>query len=202
MKIPKLRFTALLITLFVVFTCTALAGEIKGNITAQGMRSPEGMVIYIDAIAGKTFAPPKENVVMDQKKLTFIPHVLPVLKGTTVEFLNSDSVGHNVYWPSIGGNKKLAHNLGTWPQGVKKSFVFDDLGAAPLLCNVHPEMAAYVVVVPTPYFAVTNAQGEYTIKDVPPGKYTLKVWSEQGKPVEQPVEVSGAVSTVNVTVHR
>jgi plastocyanin len=202
MKIPKLRFTALLITLFVVLACTALAGEIKGNITAQGMRSPEGMVVYIDAIAGKTFAPPKESVVMDQKKLTFIPHVLPVLKGTTVDFLNSDSVGHNVYWPSISGNKKLAHNLGTWPQGVKKSYTFDELGAAPLLCNVHPEMSAYVVVVPTPYFAVTNAQGEYTIKDVPSGKYTLKVWSEQGKPVEQPVEVSGAASTVNLTVHR
>jgi plastocyanin len=202
MKIPKLRFAALLITLFVVLTCAALAGEIKGNITAQGMRSPEGIVVYVDAVAGKTFAPPKESVVMDQKKMTFIPHVLPVLKGTTVEFLNSDSVGHNVYWPSISGNKKLAHNLGTWPQGVKKSFVFDELGVAPLLCNVHSEMAAYIVVVPTPYFAVTNAQGEYIIKDVPPGKYTLKVWSEQGKPVEQPVEVSGAASTVDLTIHR
>lgn len=202
MRIPILRITAIPLILFIVLASAALAGDIKGNVTAQGMRSPEGIVVYIDAIAGKTFAPPKEHATMDQKKLTFIPHVLPVLKGTTVDFLNSDSVGHNVYWPSVAGNRKLAHNLGTWPQGVIKSYTFEDIGPVPLLCNVHPEMAAYVFVTQTPYFAVTNAQGAYTIKDVPPGKYTLKTWSEQGKPVEQPVEVSGAVGTVNLTVHR
>ncbi len=202
MKIPKLSFAIALAILCAILAGTAVAGEIKGNVTAQGMRSPEGIVVYVDTVAGKTFTPPKEHAVMDQKKLTFIPHVLPVLKGTTVDFLNSDSVGHNVYWPSIGGNKKLGHNLGTWPQGVIKSFTFNDIGAVPLLCNVHPEMSAYIVVAPTPYFAVTNAQGAYAINDVPPGKYTLKVWSEQGKPVEQPVEVSGAAATVNLTVHR
>ena len=180
----------------------ARAGDIKGIVTAQGMRSPEWIVVYLDAIPGKTFPAPQEHAVMDQRKLTFIPHILAVLKGTTVDFLNSDSVGHNVYWPAVSGNKKLAHNLGTWPQGVKKSFAFEDVGSVPLLCNVHPEMAAYIFVSPTPYFAVTNAQGEYTIKDVPPGKYTLKSWSEMGKPVEQPVEVSGAPTTVNLTVHR
>ena len=63
-------------------------------------------------------------------------------------------------------------------------------------------MSTTTVVAPTPYFAVTDAKGEYTIKDVPPGKYTLKAWSEQGKPVEQPVEVTGAAATVNLTVHR
>jgi plastocyanin len=202
MRTLMLRYAAMLLILYVVFAGTALAGEIKGNVTAQGMRSPEGIVVYVDSIAGKTFTPPKEHVVMDQKKMTFIPHVMAVLKGTAVDFLNSDSVGHNVYWPSVGGNKKLAHNMGTWPQGVSKSFTFDDVGVAPLLCNVHPEMSAYIFVAPTPYFAVTNAQGEYTIKDVPPGKYTLKTWSEQGKPVEQPVEVSGTAATANLTVHR
>jgi plastocyanin len=202
MRTLMLRCAAMLLILYVVFAGAALAGEIKGNVTAQGMRSPEGIVVYVDSIAGKTFTPPKEHMVMDQKKMTFIPHVMAVLKGTTVDFLNSDSVGHNVYWPSVGGNKKLAHNMGTWPQGASKSFTFDDVGVAPLLCNVHPEMSAYIFVTPTSYFAVTNAQGEYTIKDVPPGKYILKTWSEQGKPVEQPVEVSGAVATANLTVHR
>ncbi len=178
------------------------AGEIKGKVTAQGIKSPEGIVVYVDTIPGKTFPPPKDHGVMDQKKLTFIPHIMVVLKGSTVDFLNSDSVGHNVYWPSVGGNKKLAHNLGTWPQGVKKSFTFDELGAVPLLCNVHPEMSAYIIVVPTPYYAVTNAQGEYTIKDVPNGKYTLKAWSEQGKPAEQAVDASSGSATANLTVHR
>ena len=201
MKLSKLAFVSIA-SMLMFFVTGALAGEIKGTVAAQGMRSPEGIVVYIDTIAGKTFPPSKEHPVMDQKKLTFIPHVMAVLKGTTVDFLNSDTVLHNVYWPSVGGNRKLAHNLGTWPQGQKKSFTFDDLGAVPLLCNVHPEMSAYIIVTPTPYFAVTNAQGEYTIKDVPPGKYTLKAWSEQGKPTEQPVEVSGGQTTANLTVHK
>lgn len=183
--------------------CSAsLAGEIQGKVTAQGMKSPASIVVYIDAIPGKDFNPPTEHAVVDQKKMTFIPHVIAVLKGTTVDFLNSDSVGHNVYWPSVGGNKKLSHNMGTWPQGVKKSFTFSDLGAAPLLCNVHPEMSGYVVVVPTPYFAVTDKEGNFAIKDVPPGSYTLTTWSEEAKPLSQPVQVSGAVTTVDLAIHR
>jgi plastocyanin len=178
------------------------AGEIKGKVTAQGMRSPENIAVYVDAIPGKTFPAPSSHQVMDQKKLTFIPHVLVVLKGTTVDFLNSDSVGHNVYWPSISHNKKLAHNMGTWPQGVKKSFTFDNLGVAPLLCNVHPEMSGYIVVVPTPYFAVTSKDGSYEIKNVTPGHYTLQTWSEEGKPTTAPVDVTAGTATVDLTVHR
>ncbi len=180
----------------------ARAGEIIGQVTAQGLRSPAFIVVYVDAIPGKTFTPPTQNPVVDQRKMTFIPHVIGVLKGTTVEFLNSDPVGHNVYWPSVSGNKKLAHNLGTWAQGSKKSFTFDELGAAPLLCNVHPEMSGYVVVVPTPYFATTDKEGNFEIKDVPPGQYTLKTWSEGGKAASQPVEVKGATTTVNLTVQK
>jgi plastocyanin len=180
----------------------ALAGEIKGKVTVHGMRSAENIAVYVDATAGKTFDPPAQHAVIDQRKMTFIPHVVVVLKGSTLDFLNSDPVGHNVYWPSISGNKKLAHNLGTWPQGVKKSFQFNDLGVASLLCNVHPEMSGYVVVVPTPYFAVTDKEGNYTIKDVPAGNYTLKSWSEEGKPVTQSVNVSSASVTADLTVQR
>jgi plastocyanin len=178
------------------------AGEIKGKVTVHGMRSAENIAVYVDATAGRTFDPPAQHVVIDQRKMTFIPHVVVVLKGTTVDFLNSDPVGHNVYWPSVSGNKKLAHNLGTWPQAVKKSFQFNDLGVASLLCNVHPEMSGYVVVVPTPYFAVTDKEGNYTIKDVSAGTYTLKTWSEEGKPVTQSVNVSSGSVTADLSVQR
>ena len=178
------------------------AGDIKGQVTAQGLKSAENIAVYVDAIAGKDFPAPTAHVVMDQKKMTFIPHVLVVQKGATVDFLNSDAVGHNVYWPSISGNKKLAHNLGTWPQNVKKSFTFNDVGAAPLLCNVHAEMSGYVVVVPTPYFATTAKDGSFEIKDVPPGSYTLKTWSEEGKPATASVTVAAGTATANLTVHR
>lgn len=178
------------------------AAEIKGKVTAQGMRSAESIAVYIDAIPGKQFDPPSQHAVIDQRKMTFIPHVVIVVRGTTVDFLNSDPVGHNVYWPSVSGNKKLAHNMGTWPKGMKKSFQFNDLGTASLLCNVHPEMSGYVVVVPTTYFAVTDKEGNFEIKDVPPGHYTLKTWSEEGKPVAQAVDVSSGTSNVELTVKK
>lgn len=178
------------------------ANEIKGKVSVQGMKSAENIAVYVDAIPDKKFDAPKDPVVVDQRKMTFVPHVVAVQQGTTVEFLNSDPVGHNVYWPSISGNKKLAHNLGTWPKGEKKPFQFNDLGVASLLCNVHPEMSGYVVVTPTPYFAVTDKDGNFEIKNIPAGTYTLKTWSEDGKPTAQAVDVSGATASVELTVKK
>jgi len=85
----------------------AIAGEIKGKVTAQHQKSAVDIAVYVDTIPGKTFTPPATGPVADQKHMTFQPHVIVVLKGTTVQFLNSDPVGHNVFWPNISGNKKL-----------------------------------------------------------------------------------------------
>ncbi len=193
---------AVAVGLTLVLVSAAKANEIKGKVSVQGIKSAENIAVYVDAIPDKKFEAPKEPVVIDQRKMAFVPHVVAVQQGTTVEFLNSDPVGHNVYWPSISGNKKLAHNLGTWPKGEKKPFQFNDLGVASLLCNVHPEMSGYVVVVPTPYFAVTDKEGNFEIKNIPAGKYTLKTWSEDGKPTTQAVEVSAATTTVELTVKK
>ena len=168
---------------------TAWAGNVKGKVTAQGMPSPENIVVYIDSVPGKTFLPPVQNAIMDQVRMAFVPHVLVILKGTTVNFLNDDPVQHNVYWPAINHDRKLAHNMGTWPQGIVKSFTFNELGDVPLLCKVHSEMSGYIVVVPTPYFGLTDKEGNYTIKNVPPGKYMLKTWSEKAQPTTQAVTV-------------
>lgn len=203
MKLPRIIAKA---TIAAAFTVAMAAGtwanEIKGKVSVQGIKSAENIAVYIDAIPEKKFDVPTQHVLIDQRKMSFIPHVAAVQQGTTVDFLNSDPVGHNVYWPSVSGNKKLAHNLGTWPKGEKKSFQFNDVGTASLLCNVHPEMSGYVVVVPTPYFAVTDKDGNFEIKNVPPGKYTLKTWSEDGKPTTQAVEVSAGTSTVELTVKK
>lgn len=178
------------------------AGEIKGKVSVQGLKSAENIAVYVDAIPDRKFDAPSVKPVIDQAKMTFAPHVTVVQAGTTVEFLNSDPVGHNVYWPSVSGNKKLAHNLGTWPKGEKKSFQFNDVGVASLLCNVHPEMNGYIVVSPTPYFAVTDKSGNYEIKNVPAGKYTLKTWSEDGKVTTQAVEVTASGATADLTVKK
>ena len=186
----------------VLLAGASLAGDIKGKVSVQGIKSAENIAVYVDAIPEKKFDAPTTKPVMDQQKMAFIPHVLVVQAGTTVEFLNSDPVGHNVYWPSISGNKKLTHNMGTWPKGEKKAFQFNDVGVASLLCNVHPEMNGYIVIAPTPYFAVTDKEGNYDIKNVPAGKYTLKTWSEDGKVTTQPVEVTASGATADLTVKK
>jgi plastocyanin len=193
---------AIAVGLMFAFTLASRANEIKGKVSVQGIKSAENIAVYVDVIPDKKFDAPKESVVVDQRKMAFIPHVIVVQQGATVEFLNSDPVGHNVYWPSISGNKKLAHNLGTWPKGEKKPFQFNDIGVASLLCNVHPEMSGYVVVSPTPYFAVTDKDGNFEIKNIAAGKYTLRTWSEDGKPTTQAVDVSGATASVELVVKK
>jgi plastocyanin len=173
--------------LSVALSLTAQAGTISGKVTGV----PGESVVYVEAVAGKTFPAPAQQPVMAQKRLMFQPHILPVPQGGTVEFLNSDSVAHNVFWASVGGNRKLAHNLGTWPQNEKRAFKFDTTGAVPLLCNVHPEMTGYIVVVPTPYFALTSESGEYRIENVPDGSYSLTAWHEGIKNQSKRVNVAG-----------
>jgi len=203
MKPVNLTVKAALLSLAVLIAgVSSFAGDIKGKVSVQGLKSAANIAVYVDAISDKKFDVPPQHVVVDQKKMEFIPRVVVILQGTTVDFTNSDPVGHNVYWPSISGNKKLTHNLGTWPKGEKKSFQFNDLGVASLLCNVHPEMSGYLVVVATPYFAVTDTDGNYEIKNVPAGKYTLKTWSEDGKPTTQSVDVSGSGATADLTVKK
>ncbi len=180
---------------------TALAGTISGKIRAKGAKNGGDAVVYVGKIEGKTFAPPKEHPRMDQKNLAFVPHVLPVLVGTTVDFVNSDDVLHNVFSPDKCADK---FNLGSWPKGQSKSFTFKEPGcAATLLCNVHPEMEGYVFVAETPYFAVSTKDGSYTIKDVPAGKYTLKVWHEKLKGQDVAVDVPEKGSaTVDFDIHK
>jgi plastocyanin len=180
----------------------AQAGDVQGKVSAAGLKSTENIAVYVDAGPGKKFDPPVQHVSVDQRNLKFVPHTIIILRGTTVDFLNSDQVAHNVYWPSINGDKRLRHNLTVVSPSQKKSFQFNDLGSAQTLCNFHPDMVAYVVVVPTPYFALTGNDGAFTIKNVPPGAYTLKTWSEDGKPTTQTITVTDATTNVELAVKK
>jgi len=164
------------------------AADISGSVHAAGMRDNADAVVYIDAIPDREFPAPTEHAVVDQKDMEFVPHVLPVVVGTTVDFKNDDALLHNVFTPDKCAER---FNLGTWPMGEHKSYTFKQPCAATLLCNVHPEMEGYVVALPTPYFAVTDKSGAYTIKDVPDGTYTVRVWHPNLKEGRQQVVVSG-----------
>jgi plastocyanin len=179
-----------LIPFFILLVSAPLfAGDIHGKVVAKGVRNSADAVVYVDQIAGKTFAAPAEHAKIDQKNMQFTPHVLPVVAGTTVDFHNSDAVLHNVFSADACADR---FNLGTWPQGQVKSFAFMKPCFAALMCKVHPEMEGYVAVLPTSYYAVTAADGSYTIKDVPDGSYTVKVWHPRLKGAQKTVAVKGA----------
>jgi len=174
--------------LLVVISLVAQGGDITGTISGgKGIA-----VVYVEAVVGKTFPLPATPFEMNQKSLLFQPHILAAPVGATVEFLNSDNVAHNIFWPAVNGNKKLGHNLGTWPTGQKRAFKFDTAGIVPLLCNVHPEMSGYIIVTPTPFYAESDESGAFKIANVPDGAYTVTAWREGMKLQSKPVTVTVA----------
>ena len=161
--------------------------QIKGKVSTEPNKSKyqANTIVYIEKATG-SFKPPAKNPVMNQKNLVFVPHVLPVVAGTVVDFLNSDDVVHNVFCP----DQCCKFDLGGYTKGLSKSQKFDKVGCqAVILCNVHPEMEAYVVVLQNPWFAVTDHDGNYQIENVPAGSYVLKVWNEKLKAADQSVTV-------------
>lgn len=170
----------------------AESGTIQGTVKNRWLSRIEGAV-YIEKIEGKTFDPPKEKASMDQKNTVFVPHVLVVMKGTTVEFPNSDTVRHNVF---SSKSSSVPFNLGTYDPGATKDVVFDKPGENSLLCNVHSEMSAFVIVTETPWFATTDKKGAFTIPNVPAGKYRLTAWHEKlkSKTIDVTVEAGKTVT--------
>lgn len=181
---------AALVPLFAAAT-PALAGEITGRVTSP--KGGGGAVVYVVHAAGQ-FAPPTKPAEMDQRKMSFVPYILPILVGTTVEFKNDDQVNHNVFTPDGEG-----YNLGTWGPGQSKAHLFDKAGVYTQLCSLHPEMEAYIVVAQNPYFAVAKEDGTFTIAGVPDGTYQLRAVGKGIKKKERskdfPVTVAGKTET-------
>ncbi len=191
------------LALVILLAVSSQAATITGKVTVARAKDNRDVVVYIGKIEGKKFDPsPSDSRILDQIYLTFKPHVLPILAGTRVKFPNSDEIRHNVFSPNAVDGKRFS--LGTYAAGTSKDWVFVKPGVITLLCNVHIEMSAYIVVTETPYFAVTNAAGEYLIKDVPAGKYTINAWHERNVLNDRrgfqskTVDLTNAGATVNV----
>ncbi len=163
-------------------------GTITGTVKCRRVRHSGDTVVYIEKVGDNKYDAPTEHGIVDQQNLVFIPHVIAVQKGATVDFPNNDQVRHNVFSPPDCCNQ---FNLGTYDIGASKPVTFDKSCEVPLLCNVHAEMSAFVVVLDNPYFGVTAKDGSFTINNVPPGTYKLKAWHEKLKSVEQEVKVEG-----------
>jgi plastocyanin len=161
---------------------TGALPAVRGTVVVKGAKTNADAVVTLEA-PGLKLTPSAEPLKVDQKGFRFIPHVSVVQTGSAIRFLNNDPEPHNVYSP------EGRYNLGTWPTGDTKDYTFKKPGVYSQLCNLHPDMLAYVVVVDTPYFAITDATGAFQIRDVPPGKYRLVVWHEKKDGLEQDVQV-------------
>ena len=148
--------------------------DVRGSVRANGRPQPN-TVVWLEA-AHATPSPSAATIVLDQRNLSFYPHVLAVRVGTTVDFPNNDRVFHNVF--SFRDGKRF--DLGMYPIGTLRRVTFDKPGLSRLFCNIHPNMAAYVIAVDTPYFSVADGQGAFTIPAVPPASYTYHTWRPGG----------------------
>lgn len=162
----------LLITLFTANIC--FSGNIKGKIKVDESTLND-VVVSLEPIEKNKFPISNAVAIMDQKNLNFVPHVLAVQVGTKVLFPNSDKIRHSVF--SISKLKKF--DFGTYPPGAEKSIICDQPGVIPILCYIHHNMSAYIVVLATPYFAVTNDAGDYSINNIPAGRYKISFWHEE-----------------------
>jgi plastocyanin len=147
--------------------------------TRQGKPEASGVVIWLEA-PGVSARPNPPRQKLNQRGKRFLPHVMVVEKGSEVDFPNSDPYFHNVF--SLFNGKRF--DLGLYASGESRPVLFNRVGVSYIFCNIHPLMSAVVVVVDSPYFALSDPNGKLTINDVPEGRYQLKVWHERATPQE------------------
>ena len=156
--------------------------DLLGTAASSG-RALANAVVWLEAGVGR--AAEGGRAVLHQRSLKFAPQVLVVRTGTVVDFPNDDRVFHNVF--SFRDGKRF--DLGIYPVGATRQVVFSEPGVSRLFCNIHPNMAGYVVAVDTPWFASTGAEGRFRIDDVEPGTYTWRAWRAAGPTISGTITV-------------
>ena len=148
---------------------------VGGRVSLSGAGGAAGAVVWLDAPG--LHAAPLKGAVMDQQNKRFIPHILVVTPGTRISFPNNDTVFHNVF--AFFEAKRF--DLGMYPRGATRTQIFDKAGVVSVLCNVHSQMSAFIVIIDSPYRARADDKGNFSLPKVPPGTYTAHVWHESGE---------------------
>lgn len=144
----------------------------------------EDAVVYLEHVDNFQYQQ-NEKVIMDQKDMTIIPHVLPIVQGTTVYFTNHDNIYHNLF--SFSRTKKF--DLGRFGTDEVRTVTFDRAGVVRVFCDIHSFMSAFIVVLQNPFFQALDSDGSYLIENVPPGNYTIKLWYENLREISKEVEI-------------
>jgi len=190
-----MRLAQLLLLVASSSVAAAEGGTITGKVEATPSKYLEETVVYLKGPKG---AARPEVKVMDQRAMAFVPHVMAITVGDTVKFQNHDGVVHNVYSPDNEG-----FNLGSFKKDEERSYTFGQEGSYSQLCSMHPEMLAFIFVAPTPYKAVVDKKGNFTISNVPAGAWQVAVWNSRLKAPDKGVTVvAGQTVTLTLNVKR
>lgn len=164
--------------------------DLVGEIKFPPELNPTDLFVYLANPPPSPKSSPLPAAVINQQNQTYHPHVSAIVKGTAVQFLNSDRVTHNVFSQS----PTKVFDLGVIAPNTFRQVTFEKPGVVEVLCGFHSRMLAYIRVMEHPYFAVPDSRGRFTIKGVPPGKYQLRVWHESLGEIAREVMVSAAPS--------
>jgi len=178
---------ALLALAALPLTAATVSGKIS-FITKRGQNPVVNETLVWLEPAGRSIRKPPQTFQMMTRGKTLVPHVLAIPVGSTIEFPNDDPISHNLF--SLSTNNTF--DLGLYRRGAGKSHKFDTPGVVNVYCNVHPNMSSVIHVMGTPFYTFADAAGNYALADIPPGKYRLVVWNEQGGQSNADVEVSAA----------
>jgi plastocyanin len=166
--------------------------ERRPNVNDLGMHAAHDTadlrrsVVYLESAPSLAFPELEpQRATMDQRNETFVPHVLAITVGTTVDFPNSDNTYHNVF--SLRGPRPF--DLGRYAAGRSKSVRFDRPGIVRVFCEIHSHMSAFILVFAHRFFAVTDAEGRYRIEGLPPGSYTVVAWNDGQERESRTVQV-------------
>ena len=141
--------------------------------------------------AESTARQPPGRHVMEQRDAEFVPRVLPVLRGTTVEFPNADPMFHNVFSLS----RSATFDLGRYPKGASRTVRFDDPGVVKVFCHIHSDMSAAILVLENPHFAVPDESGRFRIEGIAPGEYEVSAWHDRARPIRRKVRIRAGETT-------
>ena len=160
----------------------------------------DNVIVYLTPASGEPAEDQRSRIgraEMQQRDERFVPHVLPVVRGTTVEFPNEDFVFHNVF--SLSSTKSF--DLGRYPRGASKSIVFDRVGTIQVFCHIHSDMSAVVLVLANPLFTRPDSTGRFALDAVPAGDYIVTGWHERIRPITRRLRVEpGRTQTVDFDI--